>query len=229
MIKGCSRNLGKVNDFILTVVAGTVQWSPILKRYVNSFAFGRCLHHMWVSLEGARPACCNVPRTAPLLQCVTCDKWWHRFPCGKLTLEQLKELRGGWGCPSCAAAGRKKRRSVVSARRAVAEWVEQYGMSKRDAPRAKQLVRNLRDFVVESKLLIVATIFVKITYPLHHRFLNVVSCAEIPPLLLLARRGVAAARGLPAEGKMSWLLHRRGKQGRCEIFLPHYRQRPIPP
>ncbi len=145
----------------------------------------------------------------------------HKYGCVPRWIVRAKANRFGSVAAGAHTLMAPMGRSVVAARRAVAEWVEQYGMSKRDAPRAKQLVRNLRDFVVESKLLIVATIFVKITYPLHHRFLNVVSCAEVPPLLLLARRGVAAARGLPAEGKMSWLLHRRGKQGRREIFLPH--------
>jgi hypothetical protein len=110
-------------------------------------------------------------------------------------------------------------RGVVSARTAIADWVEAFGMDARDAKRARQLVHHLRDFVVEAKLLIVATIFVKVTYPLTRRFLTIVSCAEVPPLLLRARKGVAAVRALPSGAKVEWLLRRRGKQGRRGISL----------
>ncbi len=114
-------------------------------------------------------------------------------------------------------------RGVVSARRVVAEWIEAFGMDARDAKRAKNLVRYLRDAVVELKLLIIATIFVKVTYSLTRRFLKIVSCAEVPPLLLRARRGVAAVRALPAGTKVEWLLRRRGKQDRRGISLTHQR------
>ena len=66
----------------------------------------------------------------------------------------------------------------------------------------------LRDFVIEVKLLIVATIFVKVMLPITRRVLRVVSCAEVPALLLRAQRGVVAVRALPVVANVDWLLHR---------------------